>query len=335
MARVQTTDAGSKATYMKEPEEHDKAVSIANNYSFGDDFFSDEYCDDISYNSSDRSVEMEDVQNDISFFHKSVSSPALIAMNAPLQAPLVDKEVLRRHNMMSFDSSPALQSNQGMPASLMERMMKAELVIGETNSKIAAAPAPLKVVAQPSPQEAVRNPQELFSVFLENKGIKADVISALELNGFFLQMTAKNFSGYDMTKFEAIRTEDIEGLRRMLREGQTLQVCNRFGESVVHTACRRSLARVLQFLVQEAKVSVKVVDDSGRTPMHDACWSHRPNFDSVKILISACPDLLLLADRRGFTPLQYVGKDLWGEWCRFLEDNIHNLMPRELVRPLR
>jgi ankyrin repeat protein len=181
----------------------------------------------------------------------------------------------------------------------------------------------------------VRNPQELFSVYLENKGIKADAISALELNGFFMQMTDENISGYDMPKAVAIRTEDIEDLRRMLREGQTLQVCNRFGESVVHSACRRSLARILQFLLQEAKVSVKVVDDYGRTPMHDACWTNRPNFDVVKILLSACPDLLLLADKRGFTPLQYVRKDLWGEWCQFLEDNKDNLMPRELVRPLR
>jgi len=59
--------------------------------------------------------------------------------------------------------------------------------------------------------------------------------------------------------------------------GTNLQCANRFGESLIHMACRRSHRDVVSFLVNEAGVSLRVRDDYGRTPFHDACW--RPELD--------------------------------------------------------
>merc|ERR1712154_754735 len=90
-------------------------------------------------------------------------------------------------------------------------------------------------------------------------------------------------------------------------------------ESVVHTACRRGAAEVLRFFMDEAGVSVRVKCDCGRTPLHDACWTHRPNFELIKMLITECPDLLIITDNRNFTPLQYVRQEQYPEWRAFLD----------------
>jgi hypothetical protein len=297
------------------------------------DEMSEDYSDDSSYD-SDLSEEMESFRAPITI--KKGSSPAPVALDIPPHKPLVTNETLRKQNLIGVDSSPAFQSIPGMPASLMQRMMKAEVFIGDSpsNSRLPAAhAAPAPTIA--TPKFPVKDPNEMFAKILESRGMKAKSISAMELNGFFLQMKEENVSGYTMQKAAAVRTEDIGSLRAMLQCGQTLQVCNQFGESVVHSACRRGSTRVLEFLVQEAQVSVRVVDDYGRTPMHDACWTARANLEIVKIILCACPDLLLIADTRGFTPLQYIRKDLWNEWCQFIESNEDLLVPRDLVQLLR
>ena len=69
-------------------------------------------------------------------------------------------------------------------------------------------------------------------------------------------------------------------------------------------------------------------DDYGRTPLHDAAWTDKPNFELVTLLLQACPDLLFIADQRGFTPMAYVGRQRWEEWCVFLEQNKELLTPK-------
>eukprot|EP00536_Pseudo-nitzschia_multiseries_P000988 jgi/Psemu1/179972/e_gw1.12.137.1 len=138
-----------------------------------------------------------------------------------------------------------------------------------------------------------------------------------------------------MDKVTAMRSEDVEALRNMHLKGETLQVCNQFGESIIHSACRRGLSNVLRFLVDEARVSLAVADDYGKTPAHDACWTIKPNFEVVKIVLKACPDLLLVADKRGSTPLDYTQRSLWGDWCTFLKDNEDILIPKQLRHNLK
>ena len=152
------------------------------------------------------------------------------------------------------------------------------------------------------------------------------------MKGFFLEMTESNISGYDMLKTAALRTEDIRTFRRMLKRGENLQVCNRFGESILHAACRRGSSKLVKFFIEEAGLSVKVVDDYGRTLMHDACWSTKPNFEIAELLLNACPDLMLIADKRGSLPLQYTRRDQWADWGTFLEKNGKKLVPRELCQ---
>jgi hypothetical protein len=205
--------------------------------------------------------------------------------------------------------------------------------------KLAPTPVPppsLSVLATISsattacPISAPTDPQYYLEMLLKQQGIAYKTYPALQLENFFLPMGEANIEGYDMAKAAAVRTNDVNALRQMLHQGQTLQVCNRVGESIVNNACRRGSLDIMKFLLEEASLSLKVVDDYGRTALHDACWTHTPCFDLVLLLLEHCPDLLLVQDKRGSTPLQYVRRQNWGDWCQFLEQNKSKLIPRDL-----
>ena len=74
---------------------------------------------------------------------------------------------------------------------------------------------------------------------------------------------------------------------------------------------------MLQALI-DAGSSVQVTDDFGRTPLHDACWTSQPNFDTIRLLLDQDPWLLWIMDCRGSTPLGYVRKAHWAVWIGFL-----------------
>ena len=351
------------------------------------------------------------------FLPRTASSPAVLNYrNVP--PPLIDQEALRKKSLMRADSvSNMLQPMNAAPASLLERIRKAEFVVGDSTLDInnvpkakslspppPLPPAPLVVSGStttatttlhtpptispsivnvipttaeqqeegtqtpssptkqvdsslkvgvssevptpnatpaspnnktnPKKHRTTKNPQDYYLSLLrqneKSKRARPVPFTAL-LRSFFLEMSDEHVSGYDMPKAAALRTEDLAGFRRMIAQGQNLQVCNRFGESIVHAICRRGSDKLLQFFLDEANVSLKVVDDYGRNVMHDACWTAQPHFDLVERVLRNCPDLLLIEDKRGNTPLHYVRKEHWGLWCQFLDDHVDLLPPRDIV----
>lgn len=248
-------------------------------------------------------------------------------------------------NMSRVNSAPSLLlSKQGVvPEFLANRIRNAELVVGGTNNvgkKIPSLQSSTAVPVQPTDGPATQaldqeDPRVVYSQILVKHGICPNTLKGEELSDFFIEMGEPNVTGYTMEKVSAMRSEDIEALRDMHFKGETLQVCNRFGESIIHSACRRGLASVLRFLVDEASVSLAVKDDYGKTPAHDACWTIKPNFEVVKIVVTTCPDLLLVADKRGSSPLDYTQKSLWSDWCTFLKDNEDILIPKQLRQDIK
>lgn len=113
----------------------------------------------------------------------------------------------------------------------------------------------------------------------------------------------------------------------------SMTACNRFSESIVHMACRRASAEIVQFLITH-DAEIDIVDDYGRTPLHDACWRPEPRFDIVTLLLDANLDLLRYQDARGFIPLQYVREDHWLHWCAYLFNQIEKYWaPRPVTKP--
>lgn len=138
-----------------------------------------------------------------------------------------------------------------------------------------------------------------------------------ELDNFFIEQSYDE-SGYDFEVIAAIRNQDIATLRAIHRSGRSLQCANRFGESLLHMACRRGFDEVVDFLIHEAGVSVRIRDDYGRTPLHDACWTATPNFKLVEMLILESPELLWIRDKRNDAPLHYARREHWQEWNNFI-----------------
>ena len=141
----------------------------------------------------------------------------------------------------------------------------------------------------------------------------------------FVKPTEKAVAAYDATIVNAVRSANLDALRSAHKE--SLNACNQFGESLLHMACRRGNVEVVRYMVEEAKVNVHVRDDYGRTVLHDATWTARPNKDVMEVLLKAVsPEMLLAQDVRGHTPFDYARKEHWAEWVTFLSEREDRLI---------
>ncbi|KAI2507041.1 hypothetical protein MHU86_7426 [Fragilaria crotonensis] len=150
------------------------------------------------------------------------------------------------------------------------------------------------------------------------------------MSNLFHTPTDDEIASYHQEVIQAVRDRNIDRLRAYVVEGRNLQCCNRFGESLMHMACRRGFTDVVKFLVLEANCTVFVRDDYGRTAMHDAAWSPEPNFEMLEFLIEQAPELLLMSDVRGHTPFSYVRKEHWQDWIVFLQSHREKLYSSSL-----
>lgn len=166
------------------------------------------------------------------------------------------------------------------------------------------------------------------------------VRSAFKANGFnvnevksiaessFIKPTKEMLDAYPSELMNLVRRNDFEGLKVLHNEGRLINCCNKFGESLLHLACRRGHTHIVEYLIAVAEVNIMIRDDYLRTPLHDACWTAEPNFDLVYFLIQKAPEQLVLEDARGFTPFDYVRKEHQGKWLRFLWERRTQLHPR-------
>ena len=170
-------------------------------------------------------------------------------------------------------------------------------------------------------KEQPRSPhQAVLDVFVAKDTGNA-VRPTLSVDNFFVKHTEEQIKAYDVQVIQAVRAQDMNQLKNMHKAGRQLQCANKFGESLIHMACRRGFVDVVRFLVDEAGVSVRVRDDYGRTALHDACWTSEPNEELVEYLIRQCPELLLMSDKRGNAPFEYVRREHWGQWLEFVQEN--------------
>jgi hypothetical protein len=185
---------------------------------------------------------------------------------------------------------------------------------------LAASVGPLECLQQ-SPADFVK------SSFEENgqEGKNTKTVS-------FIKPTEEMIAAYKVELIKVFRENDVEKCRALHNAGQSFECCNRFGESLIHMACRRGWTDLVKFLVLEAGCSLIVQDDYGRTPFHDACWTPEPNFKLVEFLMEQVPELLCITDVRGHTPFSYVRKAHWTVWRQFLEGRTAMLRPKKVAK---
>lgn len=165
-------------------------------------------------------------------------------------------------------------------------------------------------------------------------GVKLQQKSGLDLKGFFPPIAETQYAAYNLEVVSACRERNIDALRHICetKGRQALDCFNRFGESLLNLACRRGFNEIVSYLLSgEVGLNVRMRDDYGRTPLHDACWNPSPLIEICSWILEKEPALFFIRDKRGYTPFQYARKSDWLVWRKFLFDHHHLLAP--LVHP--
>ena len=163
------------------------------------------------------------------------------------------------------------------------------------------------------------SPTDFLESLINVHGCQSYTFHDFEESDFFIDPTDEHYSAYSTELIRAIREQDFDVLKDTLSRGKTLFACNRYGESLLHMACRRGFSDLVEFLLYEGNVPLRIRDDYGRTAMHDACWTVEPNFELIETLITEEPLLLFIKDKRGHLPLEYVRSNHWHKWNDFLK----------------
>lgn len=180
-----------------------------------------------------------------------------------------------------------------------------------------------KLILLPSVLEPPVSPATFMSRILDAHLYEHEPISALSSDHFHHKPTAEQVAAYSMDLVRAVRDSNIPQILQFRDSGHQLDACNRFGESVMHMACRRNSPEVVKLLLDE-QLRVNRCDDFGRTPLHDACWSDKPGTQVAELLLNQDRSLVVVCDGRKSLPLSYVHRDHWGAWCNFLNAHKHH-----------
>jgi len=181
----------------------------------------------------------------------------------------------------------------------------------------------------PDPRTTNVDPDTYLAMLIEARlGVTLTTRPALELSDFFASISESQVAAYSMEIVCACRENNVSKLREFheARGRECLNCYNRFGEGLLNMACRRGFKDIVEFLLSpEVGLDIRICDDYGRTPLHDACWNPEPQLDICAWLMSIDPSLWLITDKRGFTPFQYARKSDWHVWREFLFDNREHL----------
>ena len=171
----------------------------------------------------------------------------------------------------------------------------------------------------------IPKPKDTLIALLQARGILYATQKSLDVKHLF---TEGCVASHTLELMNAVRSNDMAVIRKLWEEGHKFQSCNRFGESGVHSAARRGNLQVLMFFKEMADVSLRCMCHQGRTPLHDACWTGHPEFGVIRYLLRDFPESLYLTDTRGFTPLDFIPRDVHEEWNEFIEENFEIFLPQ-------
>jgi len=195
------------------------------------------------------------------------------------------------------------------------------------NNTISANNETKLYAALPDPNKDKVSPDDfLHKLVFATCGMELEPKKAKSLNDFFVKVTDEQVAAYTITVVSACRNNDLDALKKLhSEEGQTMNCFNRFGESLLTMACRRGFEAIVEFLLHQPDVDVRISDDSGRTVLHDACWNPTPQLKICEWIAKRDPALFFIADNRGCTPFQYARPEHWDIWRQFLLDNKESL----------
>ena len=281
--------------------------------------------DDMSWSSSDDSSSYDDDDSTSAFSASTASMEWTQDSFRDLDISSIPSALKTTSNPLLGKSSAvsktpiSLSGSDDIPKELLRRIQNAQKCFGVPSATLSSvtitAPAAVEV-----PPAKPQSPQDLLTQLLKSKGVNPK--SGIKPCDLYVQLSQENVKAFTMNKTTAIRQDNVDALKEMHGKGEMLLCCTQFGESILHIACRKGSIECVKYLVQDLGLPTKLADDYQKNLFHDACWTSKPNFEIAQILLDSCPELLLMPDKRGFFPLQYVPRDNWSVWCEFLNEQV-------------
>lgn len=242
---------------------------------------------------------------------KAPTKPSQSNPVTPVRSPRRKKNRVQRTR-----SAGSLGQRNGQQKAFENRLRRAMTLNSYEQEKKKEESAAMKE----SQEKKARHPEECLKLLLQ--GVSAKTFQSETWATYFTGITPERVAAHSNEVSQAIRKGDLDQLKQLHAKGVPLDGCNHHGESTISLACRLSKCDVVKFLADEAKVSVRVRDDMGRTPLHDAAWTPTPNFELIRFILNQSPELLFIADNRGFTALRYIPQSCWDDWCDFMEESL-------------
>lgn len=174
-------------------------------------------------------------------------------------------------------------------------------------------------------------PQTYLDAVMRSRGLAVDTYAALA-TAYYNRPSPLQVASYDVHLIALLKKRDCAALRGCLAAGLAPNPCNTHGESFLHTVCRLGDPELLKALL-DAGGDLQCADDYGRTPLHDACWSVTPCWESIELILDRDVNLLRVRDCRQALPLSYVQKQHWGEWITFLQARKEKYFPEHGSAP--
>jgi len=280
-----------------------------------------------------------------------VRKPTLISPNNSL-------DDLRQHNKVEEEQQQTQeeQSRDPSPRPLKKRKIVvtpaiAAIPAGPATAAATASIAVAQAVEQQNREESAILKRKALAAKLRANGVSRKLV--LKPADFARSVFCKNMNAakvpiempffpnptetdqeihakHSQVLYNFVRKGDLEGFKKCVLElqetydrEQPFRCSNRFGESLMHLVCRRGCTEMVRFLVEQLSGAspsqmLAIQDDCHKTPLHDACWTPSPNFELVELILKYAPEQVLLKDIRGNTPFDYVRKDDYALWLRFL-----------------
>jgi ankyrin repeat protein len=169
------------------------------------------------------------------------------------------------------------------------------------------------------------SPQSYFDAMVQSRGYCTKRYATLT-SSYSNEPTELQLASYDKHLIDRVRYDRVDEFSSILAQGISPNPVNGYGESILHLICQRGSVKFLRLLIEHG-CDVQVADRFGRTAVHEACFSSKPNFKLVEMLLRIEPRMMTLTDCRGATPLSYVSKSHWAAWLQFLESVKEDFWP--------
>lgn len=175
----------------------------------------------------------------------------------------------------------------------------------------------------------VESPQDVLERILTERGYGSgsSVRCKAEETCYDFRPSPLQLASFGTELVKAIHNSDVDKLDELLGTGISPNPCNQFRDSIVDLVCKRGNAPIFGCLVMHG-CDLRVCDGFGRTPLHHSCWASDFSTEIAEIILRTDRQQLLMEDKRGQTPLEYVRPDQSQDWIDFLEDHADLLFPK-------